>query len=101
MGYYINPKDCSKELFLKTHGTTISLREAKDTDWWAADCDSLVVCLVDNIEFTAAGICYSKSELGAFTYYDGREKTFFKVPKERLRPFLPDGIIARLTATAG
>lgn len=83
MSYYINPPDCTKEEFLEANAT-----------WRATGFDphkqgdDVLVCLVDNGMFTAAGICYSDGERQAFAHPDGRYKIWFYVPLEKLRPFL-------------
>jgi hypothetical protein len=85
MGYYIDPKDMSKEAFLSKHGTFIS-GAPKNFDFSGA---TLPVCWVDNGPFTAAGICPHQGEVDAFAYPDARHKRWFEVPKEALKPFYP------------
>lgn len=83
MGFYINPPNgFPKELFLVEHGTPIN-QPSGDFDFVGSD--SLPVCWVDNGAFTAAGICYSKRELQAFTVPgDNRPKQWFLVKKMHL-----------------
>lgn len=83
---YINPPDMTKEQFLANHGTKLpSPPTEHEVD------DQLVVCLVDNGPFTAAGIAYSPEELTAFQVpTDHRPKTWFLVAKELLNPYLPE-----------
>ncbi len=83
MGYYIDPSDCSKEEFLVRHGERLS--DAPCT--WDFSSDVLPVCLVDNYEFTAAGIAYSERELEAFVHPDGRSKKWYSVSRESLKPY--------------
>lgn len=75
MGYYINPKDVTKEEWLSKHGKLIPAEQAKDhiTE------ETLPVCLVDNGRFTAAGVAFDSRELAAFTRPDGRPKIWFSV----------------------
>ena len=83
MGFYINPQEgFPKELFLVEYGKPIS-QPSEDFDFVGSD--SLPVCWVDNGGFTAAGICYSKRELAAFTAPgDNRPKQWFLVKKRHL-----------------
>jgi hypothetical protein len=80
MGYYIDPTNCSKEEWLNKHGVPA------DGNIYP-NADSLAVCLVDNVMFTAAGICFSKSETEAFAHPDGRRKKWYRVSREDLKPF--------------
>ena len=83
MGFYINPPDgYPKEVFLVEYGTPIK-QPSEDFDFVGSD--SLPVCWVDNGMFSAAGICYSKRELVAFTVSgDNRPKQWFLVKKVHL-----------------
>ena len=83
MGYYINPKNESKETWLHSNGRLVTLVEVKDHQ--AKDNDELVVCLVDNGPFTAAGIAYDDEERNAFLYPDPRPKNWYMVKRELLR----------------
>lgn len=88
MGIYINPKDKSKEDFLadlvdEGRATVHRAAPAKHFDE-----GRVVVCLVDNIGFTAAAIAYSARELQAFAHDDGRRKIFFKVEASALADFI-------------
>lgn len=84
MGYYINPSDGStKEQFLAKYGRKVGIEEVAITD------TDLPVCLVDNGEFTAAGIMWCPQEVTAFTRpLDRRSKRFFMVPRVLLQEFL-------------
>ena len=85
MGYYINPEDCSKEEFLEKYGERITAEEALLHDFSS---DSLPVCLVNNVLFSAAGIGYCKGEIECFASpRDQRPKKWYRVKKEILRPF--------------
>jgi hypothetical protein len=84
MGYYINPKDMSKEKFLEKNGTLIDATQASQH----VAGDKLVVCLVDNFQFTAAGIAYNDRERDAFLYPDGRDKKWYLVDKSALIDYL-------------
>lgn len=86
MGFYINPKKGTKEDFLKEHGEIYSHAQGPLTN--VSQGDEVAVCLVDNGQFTAAGICYSKAELEAFKYPDGRFKIWYFVKAEAVREFL-------------
>ena len=82
MGCYINPKDCTKEEFLRKKGLEILGPE------WPSDDDYALICLVDNGVFTAAGICCSQWERDAFAVEDGRPKRWFMVKKSELAEFM-------------
>lgn len=84
MGAYINPVGETKEDFLRREGKHIFLREAKEFDF--SDKENLVVILVNNGPFTAAGIAYDKKELDAWTNdpTDLRPMTYWLVNKKKL-----------------
>lgn len=84
MGYYINPTNMSKEAWLKANATMITESAAKEHKAG----DKLVVCLVDNDIFTAAGIAYNDKERDHFARPDGRPKLWFLVDKDKLTPFM-------------
>jgi len=80
MGYYVNPKNETKEQFLNKHGIRFS------GTWKDVPEDSLPVILIDNGIFTAAGIAYQESEFKVFTDpFDSRPKEVFIVPIEKLK----------------
>lgn len=87
MGYYINPRDLSKEDWLRGHGTPIQPSWARHFNYQG---DDLPVCLVRNAGFSAAAIGYCNSETEEFLRDDGRVKKWYSVPKEKLREFYPD-----------
>ena len=84
MGFYINPKDCSKEEFLELYGNPATTAVIKQFDF---SNDLLPVCLVDNGLFTAAGIAYAPAERDVFIRDDGRHKRWYLVNKKDLEPF--------------
>lgn len=90
MGYYINPPDTSKEVWLCVYGIGISPSQLKDAEfgtWLSPPYEPMLpVCLVNNISqgFTAAGVCYSEHELEAFMRPDGRPKIWYLVPIKEL-----------------
>ena len=82
-GYYVNPRDESKEAFLAQHGIEV-LRTFR---WSDLPSGCLPVVLVDNGPFTAAAICYSEKELAEFTRTDDRRpRTIFVVKIKDLLP---------------
>lgn len=86
MGYYINPPNGPKELWLMDNG-----RAVKGVPSFDKTTGYLPVCLVNNGYFTAAGICYSNSELIAFNQpSDTRPKEWFLVPIEKLIAVCPE-----------
>ena len=83
MGYYINPKDCTKEVFLELRGQHLPEPPTE----WDFSSDSLPVCLADNGLFTAAGIAYDARELEDWARPDGRPKSWYVVSREALKPY--------------
>jgi hypothetical protein len=84
MGAYVNPKTGTKEEWLEQHGL-----DCKDIvpDWAKIpspgtrddDKGMLPVVLIDNGNFTAAGIAYSDKEYREFLADDGRPRRVFLV----------------------
>jgi hypothetical protein len=94
VGAYVNVVGEDKEVWLRREGKVVS-RSIKFEDIPA---DSLLVVVVDNMLFTAAGICFSKGEFDAFTDpSDDRRKVYYVVSKEKLyansnlESYLPKG----------
>jgi len=90
MGYYVNPKNMSKEAFLQIFGKKISEAEFKAGNFSDTKTSGgTVVVLVDNGPFTAGLICYSHDE---YQYMienpDNRRKEYFIVPSEKLEEFM-------------
>ncbi len=83
MGVYINPIDGTKnEAWLKKHGAEITLKEAKAHKDFT---DRLLVVLIDNYLFTAAGIAFDKREQTAMLDdWEERPRKFFIVDKKEL-----------------
>lgn len=90
MGFYINPKHESKEIWLMSNGTPVAndISEVLFEDFYSGD--ELPVCLVSNGSFTAAGICYSEGEFEIFKRYDGRLKRWFGVSINSLLEVCPE-----------
>lgn len=65
MGYYINPKDMSKEQWLEKNGVKLQYAPKYDDTGKTKN-----VCLVFNSYFTAAGIAYSEEEQDVFASPD-------------------------------
>lgn len=86
MGYYVNPKNETKETWLARHGTPINAEHALKLDG-----DLAPVCLVDNAIFTAAAIGYSKEEAEAFSDpNDPRPKKWFAVSRKHILEVCPE-----------
>lgn len=85
MGYYIDPKDMSKEEWLIRNGQRVSQSDAKQHSIG----DKVLVCLVDNGVFTAAGIAYCDRDRDAFLHPDPRPKHWYLVKRELLKQFCP------------
>lgn len=78
MGYYVNPRDRSKEQWLAENGEPTN-GPCEITE------EHLPVVLVDNGPFTAAGVGFDAREIEAFTLpHDRRPKQWFKVPRSAL-----------------
>lgn len=84
MGIYINPTDGrSKEEWLQEHGTSIKREEAQEFEGLLLQ-KKLAVVLIDNLMFTAAGVCFNRYETEAACRVDRRCKSFWSVPIEAL-----------------
>lgn len=86
MGYYINPREETKEEWLAKHGKITTLAALKE---WKQYHVALPVCLVDNVGFSAAGICINEQELINFSRpWDTRSKVWYLVEKSLLKEWL-------------
>lgn len=87
MGFYINPKDSTKETWLKKWGLLIADQEIIDSIFPGFH----LVCLVDNGAFTAAGIAFNEREREAFTSgLNGRAHWWFLVADGDLIAVCPE-----------
>lgn len=75
MGFYIDPRNETKEEWLAKRGEDIH----GEPSFHRLD-DLVTVCLVDNGGFTAAAIAVDQRERDRFAYPDGRRKRWFLVP---------------------
>lgn len=83
MGLYIEHPD--KETFLKQHATPTLIPE------YPTNPNQMLVCLVDNGLFKAAGVAFSPNEFRAFNSIgDTRLKHWFIVDKEVIKPYCPE-----------
>jgi len=83
MSRYINPKNCSKEQFLEKWG--ILVPEGRRLTLADIPKGFVLVCLVNNGYFTAAGVIENEQELEADQDpRDPRLKQFFFVKEENL-----------------
>lgn len=83
MGLYINPRDISKEEWLDENNINKS-NTVFDSD--KIGIKNLMVCLMDNGLFTAAGVAFDEREVKAFSDpTDRRPKTWFVVKKADLK----------------
>jgi hypothetical protein len=81
MGFYVNPPNEEKEAFLEREGL-----EVPKADWDKIPQDSFAVILINNGNFTAAGIAYDEDEYKVFTdKEDRRPKKIFIVKKSKLK----------------
>ncbi len=86
MGLYINPKNEEKEEWLNGNATPIT----EDDAILSLDNGDVVICLVDNLDFTAAGVAYDEKELKYMMKDDGRDKEYFITSLEKLQTVCPD-----------
>jgi len=91
MGLYIEPEGNKLEWLQKNselmHPTTYVPIEY---DFSSTPKDKVVVCLVDNHIFQAAGVAFNKKEFDAFNLPgDDRPKTWFLVDREKARAIAP------------
>lgn len=81
MGLYINSENMTKEEWLAKYGQLIF------PEWPMKDKDKVLICLVQNPSFSAAGVCYNEGRFLAFNWSkDNRPKKWFLVKKQDL-PF--------------
>lgn len=100
MGYYINPKDMSKEEWLRKHAI-LQTNGDPGVLFRTIRPDQHMVCMVDNGGFTAAGIAYNQGEYNAFNYpNDERTKTWFVVQDKKLIEVCP-GVERALASYSG
>jgi hypothetical protein len=88
MGYYINPKNETKESFLEREAVEITEEEFNESVFTDQKYN---VCLVDNGVFTAAIICFCEGELDYIqraNKTDYRPKKFYRVNANKLEEFL-------------
>lgn len=89
MGCYINPENETKEEFLNRLGTQISfevMNEIGFEDFRKTNPGRLPVVLVDNITFTAAIICFCKTEYEIATAeHDTRERKIYLMKIDDLK----------------
>lgn len=89
MGLYINPPGTTKEQWLINNAVGVQIPELA----WSMhenDPEVIVVCLVNNVMFTAAGVAYNRNEFDTFNTPDGRSKEWWVVPKEKIKEICPD-----------
>lgn len=88
MGFYINPENQTKERWLVNEAQFLS--SAPPT--FPESKDEVLVCLVDNGPFTAAGIAFDEDEMKAFIgpNNDERAKFWFVAPRDRIIDVCPE-----------
>lgn len=74
MGFYLNPTDQAKEVWLEEHARAVSTSTPSLDATPPTEEPGHWICLVNNPGFTAAGIAYSRDEFEAFAHPDGRSK---------------------------
>lgn len=86
MGFYINPPNMTKEEWLRRNGEMIDPVTAQSHSVG----ERVVVCLVDNGLFTAAGIAYDDKERDDFCRPDigvQRRRQFYLVPRDVVKEY--------------
>lgn len=84
MGLYINPESKTKEQWLDDNSIECVAGPIPTVKMFEGVSGHTVVCLVDNGDFTAAGVAYDAEELRRFTYPCGRPKIWYLIPNENL-----------------
>lgn len=83
MGAYVNPGPENKEVWLQREGKLLPIGEIPQ--WDLVPASMLIVCLVTNPTFTAAGICFDEEELIRFSDpRDERSKIWYLVKTWKL-----------------
>lgn len=88
MGFYINPKDMSKEHWFDKNAFPNSISRSPKVRHYIPESDTVACVLVNNGAFTALGICYSQRELEDFARNDGRQKLWGHFPRSLVEPYL-------------
>lgn len=83
MGIYINPRNLSKEEFLRQNAIQISRTQFIHHEF-ASGMREIPIALVNNGSFTAAGVCDTSRERDVFAIDDGRPKYFFLIDRDKL-----------------
>jgi len=80
MGYYIQGPTHGKAAMLcaQHQASRITEQDVYET----VEAGYEVVCVVDNMEFEAAGFCYCVEEAGRFMRPDSRPKTWLRMPRD-------------------
>ena len=78
MGCYIDPTNETKEEWLS------AFPEVDPQETGFIDGDDRLVCLVDNLAFTAAAVMVNANEYAEFMHDDGRDKIWYRVPVDSL-----------------
>ncbi len=87
MGLYLEPNE-EKESWLLANAEQVQL---KDIVYKDIDKDKVLVCLVDNFRFKAAGVVIDERELKAFTTPDdNRPKQWFLIHKDTAEEVAPE-----------
>ncbi|KKK81168.1 hypothetical protein LCGC14_2816160 [marine sediment metagenome] len=88
MGYYINPEHCTKEGWLDSYGESVY---PPDGLRWPPPNGKVLVCLIKNPTFTAAGIAYCEEEFRVFlSYRDPRLRKWYTVPRAHIIAVCPE-----------
>jgi hypothetical protein len=91
MGLYLEPA-IDKSQWLRENGKAITpvIFGKSDINWEDIPEDKVLVCLVDNGPFQAAGVAYNKREMEAFNLEgDPRSKIWYYVDREKARAIAP------------
>ena len=90
MGFYVNPKNMTKEKFLESVGQELTTQEFLESTFKETqELGANIVVLIDNGAFKAALICYNESEHKELQDNpDPRPKKYFIVGLEHLQQFM-------------
>lgn len=89
MGTYIDPPDCTKEVWLSQNAIEIFTAPVKMSD---VPKDHIPICLVDSGAFTAALVVTNPDELkrARMSPSDTRPRYWFAASLEKLKLIIPD-----------
>jgi hypothetical protein len=90
MGLYLEPQ-IDRRLWLVQNGELVTRGHGRSKIDYKEDIpkDKVLVCLIDNGHFQAAGVAYDEREFKAFDNPDGRMKRWYLVDTETAKAVAP------------